>query len=64
MMYVSSMTIDGVLPIFVLEDSTVFVHFAEEIAEIILGPDYGFRLSPLAFVNSYFGSTQIIGMEH
>ena len=57
------MTIDGVRPIFVLDDSTVFVHFDGEIASIKLGPDYGFRLPAMGFVNAYFGSTQIIEME-
>jgi hypothetical protein len=58
--YISSATLDGNRPIFVQDGFKLFVVFGSEIAEIMLGPEYGFPIPAIAFVNCYFGSLQLI----
>ena len=58
--YISSTTLDGTKPIFVVDGFKVFLLFGQEIVEVCLDASYGFPLPAVAFVNCYFGSIHIV----
>jgi hypothetical protein len=58
--YISTTTMDGVNPIFVLQGSKLYVTFGKEVVEMTLDSGYGFPIPAIAFVNCYLGSTHIV----